>query len=341
MKICYARLRSNVNYVEPLEYIMDSYFELQRDYYNRHKTDTNVEFSFYNMGFNFKPKRDLDAISGADYIVIPSEAEFQYHIPGFIHTLDKKRSDETVKLVYSNIKPTAKIIILQSDHKDNPDLYKKYTFPGIQNEIVAIQEDHFTGSVAAMRYYFIEEYLETCLDSSIIKEHDFCYFGTDKSKDVGGGKSFDERKDVIKKLRKDENISSFYIGRFSGLEMDMKFTKKMKDLLPYLFASRSTLCFNWPDQKKTPTARYSEAIACRMIPFVWKDYDEDNRVVSFDWQRCRSVEEATKKIKEISNTEMYEKKYNEIREDYIKNKIRPKTEYYDMFENLMAKHIKI
>lgn len=331
MKICIARLRSNVNYVEPLSYVADPYYEMLSRFCNKHQDD--IHFSFYNFGLNAKPKRNLDALKEADVIIIPSEAEFQYHIPGFIHTLDKKRSDEDVKEFYDAIPSKAKIIILRYDHKDTVDLYQKYTFPGIKNEMVSVNEDDFKGSIAVMRFHFITDYFNNMLlPQSFEKEHDFCYYGCDKSRDVGGGKSTDERKAIIKQIRKCEDLNTFYVGRFSGIETDMKFNKNMKLLLPHLTSSRSTLCFNWPEQTKAPTARYSEAIACKMVPLVWKEYDSDNRVVSLPWQRCTTVEEVKAKIVELRDPVFFEETYSTIRRDYVENKILNMDEYFEYFE---------
>ena len=111
MKICICRLRSSANYIEPLNHIMDSFFELLRRYSLTH---TEHEWYYYNFGFNMKPKREPEAIKNADIIIIPSEAEFTYWIPGAIHTLDLKRSNELLE----SIKPFfegKKVIILRSD----------------------------------------------------------------------------------------------------------------------------------------------------------------------------------------------------------------------------------
>ena len=64
----------------------------------------------------------------------------------------------------------------------------------------------------------------------------------------------------------------------------------MKDTLGYLDQSYTTLCFNWIDQTAV-TGRYPEALACNIYPFVWKDYDTNNILVSDDFQRCFTKEE--------------------------------------------------
>jgi len=151
--VCICRLRSNVNYTDPLQSILGFWYELMQKFVEDHKSE--YDFVYYNFGFNKKPKRDIDAIKAADVIIIPSEAEFQYHIPGYIHTLDKKSSDTEVKKVYDSIKPTCKLILLQSDRKDNPELYKTLVFPGMKNKIVSIDEIDFKGTIQAAKYWIL------------------------------------------------------------------------------------------------------------------------------------------------------------------------------------------
>ena len=114
MKICIARLRSGDNFVEPLNQIMDSFYYLLREYKAKHPEH---EFTYYNFGFNQKPVRDVAAVEAADVVIIPSEAEFTYHTPGSIHTLDLAKSNAKVKEVkpYFNNK---RVILLRSDRRE-------------------------------------------------------------------------------------------------------------------------------------------------------------------------------------------------------------------------------
>ena len=74
MKVTIARLRSNVNYKEPLYTVLDSYFELIKNWM---PTREDLDFQFYNVSFDGKrPKRELQE---TDVWIIPSDAEFMYY----------------------------------------------------------------------------------------------------------------------------------------------------------------------------------------------------------------------------------------------------------------------
>ena len=108
----------------------------------------------------------------------------------------------------------------------------------------------------------------------------------------------------------------------------------MKDTLGYLDQSYTTLCFNWIDQTAV-TGRYPEALACNIYPFVWKDYDTNNILVSDDFQRCFTKEELYDKIKYIKNTNMLDK----VKSDFI-DKLPSEQEYYQDFEKVINKCLK-
>lgn len=332
--ICIARLRSRVKYTEPLMHILDYWYDLIREYVA--KNSDRYDFTFYNVSLDGKtPKRDLEAIRKADIIVIPSEAEFQYHIPGYIHTLDKKASDEHVAAVYEIIKYTSKeILILQSDRKDSRELYQTYTFPGMTNKIWVIDDMDFIGTIQSCKYWYMKKYIANhYMYETLTKKYDFCYYGCDKTKDVGGVKSNDLRMNIMKLSKKDADLKCFFIGRYTNFKPDMKFTYDMKDIIPYLYQSNATVCFNWPGFNKQPTTRYAEALAAQMIPLVWHTYDEDNSVVVDQWQRCNDYEDFKGKLIQLRDEGFRKEKYNHIVTEYEKYKILSLEDYYKAAHN--------
>ena len=84
----------------------------------------------------------------------------------------------------------------------------------------------------------------------------------------------------------------------------------LKDTLGYLDQSYATLCFNWIDQTAL-TARYHEAIACDVVPLVWKNYDSTNILVADDWQRCFTIQEFYDKIVEVKKSDYWLNKIKE------------------------------
>lgn len=327
MKICIARLRSGTNYVEPLYDIMDSFYELLRAYRDKHPEH---EFFYYNFGFSQKPMRDVRAVAESDVIIIPSEAEFTYHIPGAIHSLDLKKSNELLE----DVKPffnNKKVIILRSDRRDDEELYRTKVFPGLNITYEVIDECFdFIGNVHGMKYHFIQR-TKPLFETE--KKYDFCYWGSDKRKTIDGHLSGDNRHLILKQIKKSE-LSSFFIGRFYGFDRDMKWGK-MKDILPYLRSSYSTLCFNWIDNKAT-TSRYIEAVACGMIPFVWKDYDSTDTYAIQDWQRVESYDDFVDKV----NLFRYSKdRFEEVEDNLLRFSIMEPHEYYEQFEKLMKEKL--
>jgi len=321
MKICICRLRSGANYVTPLHHIMDSFFHLLRSYVVRHKEH---EWYYYNFGFSMKPHRNVDAIKNADIIIIPSEAEFTYWIPGAIHTLDLKRSNEHLE----QIKPFfegKRVIILRSDRRDDEELYRTKVFPGINIDYKTIDETDF-GNVHGMKYHFIKAETRLFETERFV---DFIYWGSDKRKTIDGKPSGDVRHTILKQIYKSD-LNSVFVGRFNSFKRDMKWCK-MIDLVPYLLSSKSTLCFNWMDSKAT-TSRYVEAVACGVIPFVWDNYDEENLFVASDWQRVHSYEEYRDRYKDLEYH--YDYHFKEIQNKLLVNLKSPKA-YYEQFEGLL------
>jgi len=329
MKICFARLRSGDNYVTPLDHIMDSFYALMLRYVMKH---TEHEYYHYNFGFNQKPVRNIEAIKNADIIVIPSEAEFTYHIPGAIHTLDLKRSNSQLEQIkpYINGK---RVIILRSDRRDDIELYQTKVFPGLDIDYRVIDEIDF-GNVHGMKYHFIKN-IQTLYENTE-KTYDFAYWGSDKRKTIDGKSSGDVRHTILKQIHKNENIKSYFIGRFYGFERNQKWGK-MKNIIPTLKASKCTLCFNWMNPEAT-TSRYIEAIACDMIPLVWQNYDTNNIFVSSEWQRVNSYEDFVDKVSYISYSDNFNQRLLEAKTKFL-SVVKTPDEYYDIFENLMERNI--
>ena len=113
-------------------------------------------------------------------------------------------------------------------------------------KISIIDEIDFSNNVHCLKYYFIKDSLNN-LDGWD-QEYDFLYWGGDKKKTIGGQKSGDERHLILKQIKNEESIKSFWIGRFSNFKRDEKFMK-MSELISYLKRSKTTLCFNWMDNK--------------------------------------------------------------------------------------------
>lgn len=320
MKICIARLRSRVQYRGPLEHIVDSFFEVLKTFIAR---NPQHQYLFYNCTFDgSKPVRDLKALEQADVIIIPSEAEFTYHIPNFFHSMDKKKSDDAVNAAIPYI-VGKKVIILRSDRADNEELYKKLLGPNIIYK--EIDEDDFPANIHSLKYNFIKDRLKNTED----KVYDFAYWGSDKRRDIDGKVSGDVRHKILKEIRKNENISSLLIGRFYNMDRDMKMSK-MKDIIEVLSLAKYTLCFNWKSNTAT-TSRYIEALACGIIPLVWQHYDVERKLGMYSWQRIFSVEDLKAGM---SSNQNFETDYDVVLSSYLYKKLDD-INYHDLFEQFL------
>jgi len=327
-KITIARLRSGVNYKGPLYHIIDTFCELYKIFIRRHP---EYNYGYYNFGFNKAHRRKIDDILDSDVIIIPSENEFHYHISNYIDPKNLEKSNKAIDEIIPHLKDKH-IILLTSDRGDTIDLYRKKTFKGAPvGKMSIIDELDIPGNIHQMKYHFITENKSAKLFDT--RNFDFIYWGTDKRRNSNNEISGDERHKVLRQIQKDDKLKSIFIGRYVTVKRDMKIDT-MYGILPYLTDSKYTLCFNWIDPKAT-TSRYHEALACGIIPMVWKDtYDVGKILVKDDWQRVFTIEELYDRIDSVN----YEKKYKEIHETYKEN-LMSKDEIYQIFESLLIKTI--
>ena len=306
--ICFTRIRSSERYTKPLQSIADSMFHVCKTFmYN------NPQFNYKFFGLSFStawPTKLYQDIIDSDYIVIPSEAEFLFHIPHRVMSIVKKRSDEVLNGIRKVIDGKT-IIIIQSDRADNVELYRDYVFPDNDVKIHSIDECDFKGGLHSLKYHFIKQRFH-----GGEKIHDFGYWGTSKRRKVGGDLSGDVRHEVLKDLHKSD-LDTLFIGNFDGFKRDVKFTRKLENIVPHLMECKTTLCFNWPGYDEYLTSRYNEAVACDIIPLVWKNYDINNQLVESDWQRCWSLEDIQKKCLELRDENVRLERLNKIKKKYL------------------------
>ena len=326
--ICFTRIRSSERYTKPLQSIADSMFHVCKTFmYN------NPQFNYKFFGLSFStawPTKLYQDIIDSDYIVIPSEAEFLFHIPHRVMSIVKKRSDEVLNGIRKVIDGKT-IIILQSDRADSVELYRDYVFPDNDVKIHSIDECDFKGGLHSLKYHFIKQRFH-----GGEKIHDLGYWGTSKRRKVGGDLSGDVRHEVLKDLHKSD-LDTLFIGNFDGFKRDVKFTRKLENIVPHLMDCKTTLCFNWPGYDEYLTSRYNEAVACDIIPLVWKNYDINNQLVESDWQRCWSLEDIQKKCLEIRDESVRLERLNKIKKKYKES--TEDIEYYEKEFEIKIKDI--
>ena len=330
MKICIARLRSNVQYRGPLETVLDSFFE---NYVQWMKANPQNQYLTYNVSFDHRrPKRTPDSIKEADVIVIPSDSEFRYHGELQMNPKDLAKSESHMDEIRPYFEGKT-VIMWRSDRGDTEDLYRDETFKGINlKAFYTIDEIDFSGNIHGMKYHFIQT-LKNPLAVFVGQERtkDFGYWGRMKPSEKN------EREKTIRQIYRSE-LSTVLIGGFpSGVQRESAWIKDWKVLYPKLEICRSTLCFNWLDTTAT-TSRYPEALSIGMIPFVWKDYDETNTYRIDDWQRVYSFDEFRDRVLELRDKSVFESKLEKYRSNY-KKVLLSREEYLNQFSKFMDRGV--
>lgn len=335
--ICLVRLRSSEKYTKPLSTICDSMYYCYKRFMGNHP---EYDYRFFSISLDGTvPKKNIKDIIESDILIIPSEAEFTFHIKGRTMNFVKQRTDEVLNQI-RKVVDGKKIILLQSDRADNVELYTKKVFPNNDVKISSIDEDDFKTGLHTLKYYFLKEYQNFNYKKSL----DFAYWGTSKKKKVSynddsGEISGDIRHEVLRDIKK-LKLNSCFIGTFDGFKRDIKFSKKMSDITPHIAKSNSTLCFNWPDFDKYLTSRYHEAMAYNVIPLVWKNYDCNNRLVATEWQRCSNYEDVKNKCLELRYEDIFKEKLSLIKNNYL-SKIGDTYYYVNQFDKLLNGEVNV
>ena len=329
MKLTITRLRSGTNYKTPLHDIMDSFYELYKEYMQKNPQHS---YGVCNFGWGAANRKKLDDILDADVVIIPSENEFFQHIKGYVDPRHKERSDEFVKQIGEQL-AKKHVIIMRSDRADSEELYRTRVFKDQPiGQFSIFDEMDIPGGLHGMKYHFIKENMPFDMFGESEKQYDFIYWGCDKRKLIDNVDSGDERHLIFKQIKKDGRLNSYFIGKYNAIVPDKKIDS-MYNLLPILKQGKSTLCFNWLDPVAT-TSRYHEALACGILPFVWKNYDSNNTLVADQWQRVQSVEELYDKMQDV------DKMFPAIEDYYVRNTMKPKSWYYEKFEQRMNEILK-
>ena len=163
MKITIARLRSGTNYKTPLHDIMDSFYELYKEYMSK---NTQHTYGVCNFGWNAANRKKLDDIVDADVILIPSENEFFQHIKGYVDLRHKERSDEFIRQIGEHL-ANKHVILMRSDRADNEELYRTRTFKDQPiGKFSILDEMDLPGGLHGMKYHFIQDNLPVKLFES-------------------------------------------------------------------------------------------------------------------------------------------------------------------------------
>ena len=326
MKICIASLSKRIIYNDVLQYGMSDFYECLNQYV---KNNPQHQYTYYNFSFGKGAKRDNEAIKEADIIIFPAVQEFTYFTQ-VMHPRDVEKVRVKVRETFPYLENKHMIMLTQDRHVNEELIITKTLENKVKlKSFQTVDEMDFTACLKGLHYHYIKK--QPRFPTS--KTTDFVYWGSAKTKFANGEKSGDERVSIIKSINKNPEVSSIIIGRWPFKSKEKWIP--LKDTLGYLDQSYATLCFNWIDQTAL-TARYHEAIACDVVPLVWKNYDSTNILVADDWQRCFTIQEFYDKIVEVKKSDYW---LNKIKEKFIK-KVPTEKQYYIEFENRINDCIK-
>ena len=179
MKLTITRLRSGTNYKTPLHDIMDSFYELYKEYMQKNPQHS---YGVCNFGWGAANRKKMDDILDADVVIIPSENEFFQHIKGYVDPRHKERSDEFVKQIGEQL-AKKHVIIMRSDRADSEELYRTRVFKDQPiGQFSIFDEMDIPGGLHGMKYHFIKENMPFDMFGESEKQYDFIYWGCDKRK---------------------------------------------------------------------------------------------------------------------------------------------------------------
>ena len=153
MKLTIVRLRRGINYKKPLRDILDSFYELYKEYTLK---NTQHTYGVCNFGWSAANRRKIDDIIDADVIIIPSENEFLEHITGYRDHVQRERSEVLVNQIIEYL-PSKHVILVRSDRADNEELYRTRTFKNKPiGKFSTFDEMDMPGGLHGMKYHFIK-----------------------------------------------------------------------------------------------------------------------------------------------------------------------------------------
>lgn len=234
------------------------------------------------------------------------------------------------------------IWLMSSDNRDDVDLYQNYVFPTIPIKIQLFDENlnssawnnqdfymyKTLGNVHKMKVDWISKQYSQ-LKNKPRRNIDFIYWGSSKRLSVGGNQiqeqvyrgygnhktdfrtinitsgieSKDSRHLYLKSIRDDKSINSYFIGRFigDGFTADEKW-KPMTEIIPLLFRSKYSVCFNWFDNGTNLTSRFYECIGSGIKPILVGNYGKDVPELigtnGKDYYRVKTIQECLDIIKQ-------------------------------------------
>lgn len=291
MRVCVAALRHSLHwYNVPTSCIQDAFFSLVARWFR----ERGVRPTFWNVSWSpQRPRTEDAAIQCTDILFIFSNSEFLYG-SGEIPPMMEQASNARLARIRPLLRDK-RVVVFEMDAHDTHE--KLAASLGETASLDFISEADFPLTVQTLRYNQLRRFRQT-----MPRDLDFIYWGTTKRSHG------DERYELVRTVLREPSVRSYLIGNhFGSAKADERYEWDLSRLAPTFSRARATWCFQWPGHGDRLTARYHEAMAYGVIPFVHTGYDTEN-TIALPYQRKASAEEFIATLHELRDgyAEMWE-----------------------------------
>ena len=331
MRITLASIRRAVEWPKRLSSIHDAWLLAFAEFVRRHPEH---DYGYYKTSLDGdRPSRSPYFLGIADVVVILSSNEFLYHGKSdAINPLAVKGSNEVVQRDVIPRLRGKRIVILSMDALDTTSLLADALAGAKPDGYRMIHEAEFPTTIQSLRHPALCD----LRPRGAAKAIDFAYWGTTKRKKPSGEYGGD-RFAALREIFRSRSISSHLVGsNFGAAKAARKWAHDFTEIVPELSRARATCCFQWAGVTHL-TARYHEAIAMELVPFVWQDYDADGELVE-DWQRVATVAELAERIESLRDSKCFRSRLDAATRGYY-HRAPSASEQLDLFETKFAEAI--
>ena len=312
-RVCVVSMRNEQRSVSPPACIQDAALQILRRY--AAESPDSIVVDQWRAQFREGPYRDDEVFAKADVVVLLSSNEFAYFTTPPLARTDPFAEAHRKKILdrferHIRGKP---IILWTSDREDNAANFKRWHWWG--NQIVAtIDEADVPLTTQTLRVAHLKP-----LGEGVRKRFDFGYWGAIKVSRPGSS-VVDPRGAALRTVVASDDLTAriFGVGKRKfkfgpGVEV-RKWQKSQSHLFAECAEVRSTCCWQWPGGGLHLTARYHEAIALGVYPFVWHStYDVTRSVAADPFQRVRSTEQLLDRIRRLRDPAEFRSRFASVK----------------------------
>lgn len=337
-RVCVASIRNQQRGVVPPACIQDAALQILRRWAERR--GDSITLTQWRVQIYDGPYRNESDLAEADVIVLLSSNEFAHHTtPPLVRTDPWSTAARAKTLATFERHVRGKPIILMTmDREDHARNYRSWHWWGRQI-VATLDEADVPLTTQTLRVAHLNP-----LGRGVRKAFDFGYWGAIKVSRPGSAE-VDPRGSVLKDLLVATDLSAltYGLGRIGrvgpGVEI-RKWERSQSSLFRSVAAVRATCCFQWPGGGLHLTARYHEAIALGIYPFVWDStYDVARSVAAEPFQRVRSAEQLADRIRRLRDPSEFRSRFLAVKARWATKRwsdARVESTMIERLENAMA-----